>query len=573
MRNIKSLLFIAGISALASSCKKELDVKNPNNPSPQAAYSETGILNLAQGATYLNGFRNTKYSTDQLYPDFWGETITYHSIMGDETWNEAANEYMNQLGAPFQVTLDNGTVVINPNQPQSQITLIRQINQNSVGYANPLYYEWAYMYALNNGMNNVLSVVPNVSFSGDSTAKKATIQAWAYYWKGYAYSRIGSLYYAGVINSANNPASLVSSPTNGNYVSHQAMIAAANKCFDSAQIYIASVTDTATFTSVVGTLIPAIFQVGLGGPLSQSMLVRNINTMRARDLLMNNPVKAMTTAQWDSVLNYTSNGIQPGDYVFTARSDNNSTFMSAAGNLPALTTGDPNNTANFQVMERLIQDFQPGDYRFNNNFSLSTTGVFTYPDRSEAGGTRWQLLDGNPQNGITGDSATVLYPDSTSKYQNTVLFCNSAVGAFELYLAGTWEENQLMNAEANIELGNVNTGLQSIDAVRGYQGANLPPLAGSGLSQPAAYAQLRSERRIALMFRGFAFYDARRWGVIYSTANGGGRTGSWLIDAGGNLNVNATIDYNYLDYWDVPGNETAYNAAAAGSAPIINPAN
>lgn len=573
MRNIKSLLFIAGLSVLAASCKKELEVKNPNLPTPASAATEIGIYNLAQGGTYLNGFKNTKYSSDQLLPQFWGETITYHSIMGDETWQEAANEYMNQLGAPFQVTLDNGTVVINPNAPQSQIALIRQVNQNSYGYANPLFYEWAYMYALNNAMNNVLSIVPNVSFSGDSTTKQATIKAWAYYWKGYAYSRIGSLYYAGVVNNAVNPTDLAGpSPTNGSYVSHQGMILAASKCFDTATALISAITDSSAFESVLGTVIPAIFQVGLGGAFTPSMLIRNINTMRARDILVNNNINNMTAAQWDSVLNYANNGIQQGDYVFTARSDNNSTFMSAGGNLAAETTGDPNNTASFQVMERLIQDFQPGDYRFNNNFSLSTTGVFTYPDRSEAGGTRWQLLDGNPNNGVTGDSAAVLYPDSTAKYANTVLYCNTGVGAYELYLAGTYEENELMKGEANIYLNNISTGLKSIDNVRNYQGANLAPL-NSGLSLAAAKEQLRSERRIALMFRGIAFYDARRWGVIYSTANGGGRTGCWLIDANGNLNVNATIDYNYLDYWDVPGNESAYNAAGSGSVPIINPAN
>ena len=33
----------------------------------------------------------------------------------------------------------------------------------------------------------------------------------------------------------------------------------------------------------------------------------------------------------------------------------------------------------------------------------------------------------------------------------------------------------------------------------------------------------------------------------------------------------ATIKYNFLDYWDVPANETAYNPADAKSAPINNP--
>jgi hypothetical protein len=73
------------------------------------------------------------------------------------------------------------------------------------------------------------------------------------------------------------------------------------------------------------------------------------------------------------------------------------------------------------------------------------------------------------------------------------------------------------------------------------------------------------------MFRGVAFYDARRFGVIVSTANGGGRANCNLIDASGTLQTGVLIDYNYMDYWDVPGNELAYNPAKTGSAPVVNP--
>jgi len=570
MRNIKSLWLLIGFSFLAVSCKKQLDVKNPNSPTPESAATPVGIINLAQGGVYLNGFNNTKYSTDQLLTGFWGETITYHSIMGDETWQEAANEYMNQLGAPYTVTLDNSSVVINPNSPQSQIDLIRQINQNSYGYANPLYYEWAYMYAMNNAMNNVLSIAPTVKFQTSGTTELNTIKAWAYFWKGYAYSRVGSLYYAGIVNNTINPANLASSPTNGNYLSHQAMITAANACFDTAAALINSVTDSSTLGSVLGQLIPTIFQVGLGGPMTPSMWIRNINTYKARNILVNNTVATMTVSQWDSVLNYANNGIRKGDNVLTARSDNNATFISSGGTLAGAAAGDPNNTASFQIMERLVQDFKPGDYRFNNNFALSTTGIFTYPDRSQAGGTRWQLLNGDPA-APAGDSALVLYPDSAAKYANTIVYANTSVGAYELYLAGTYEENELMKGEAKIYTNDIEGGLASIDNVRTYQGANLAAVAGLGLSLAQAKEEVRRERRIALMFRGLAFYDARRWGVITSVSKGGGRTGCWLIDNSGKLNTNVTMDYNYLDYWDVPDNELAYNPAGAGSAAVKNP--
>gem|GEM_PF-2822388 len=34
---------------------------------------------------------------------------------------------------------------------------------------------------------------------------------------------------------------------------------------------------------------------------------------------------------------------------------------------------------------------------------------------------------------------------------------------------------------------------------------------------------------------------------------------------------NATINYNFLDYWDVPDDETSLNPPSATSAPVKNP--
>ena len=86
-----------------------------------------------------------------------------------------------------------------------------------------------------------------------------------------------------------------------------------------------------------------------------------------------------------------------------------------------------------------------------------------------------------------------------------------------------------------------------------------------------ALEEVRRERRIALLFRGTAFYDARRWGVIYDISKGGGRKGCIVVTPDGTLNTNATINYNFLDYWDVPADEFVLNPPAAGSAPIKNP--
>ncbi len=147
-----------------------------------------------------------------------------------------------------------------------------------------------------------------------------------------------------------------------------------------------------------------------------------------------------------------------------------------------------------------------------------------------------------------------------------IVFGTQAVGEFELYLVTTYEENELMKAEAKINTGDIEGGLSIIDALRTLEGAGLSPLAGNGLSFDAAYSWLKRERRVELAFRGLSFYDARRWGVIYN-----GRTGCVVIDPLGHLNTNATINYNYLDYWDVPDNESAFNKPSSDSAPIKNP--
>jgi len=91
------------------------------------------------------------------------------------------------------------------------------------------------------------------------------------------------------------------------------------------------------------------------------------------------------------------------------------------------------------------------------------------------------------------------------------------------------------------------------------------------LSLALAKEELRRERRVALAFRGLSFYDARRFKISDPIASGGGRTGAVVVGFNGVVDNNATIDYGYLDYWDVPDNELAYNPPAASSATTKNP--
>ena len=118
-------------------------------------------------------------------------------------------------------------------------------------------------------------------------------------------------------------------------------------------------------------------------------------------------------------------------------------------------------------------------------------------------------------------------------------------------------------------LGVVPAALTIIDNVRAYQGSGVAALAGTGLTAAQAMKELTMERSASLAFRGLSFYDARRWGWTYATSNGGGRYGCTLLFKG-NVYTNATINYNFMDYWDVPADETSKNTPSADSAPVIN---
>jgi hypothetical protein len=240
--------------------------------------------------------------------------------------------------------------------------------------------------------------------------------------------------------------------------------------------------------------------------------------------------------------------------VFTGRSNENGDFLSpSAGTVAAKATGNPGSGTTYKISERLIQEYKPGDKRLENNYKQLDNPWRGESARGNAFNTRWQLLSGG--NGLA----------------NVVVLSSREPGEYELYLAGTYEENLLMQAEAKINSGAIEEGLKLIDELRTVQGAGLPAVAGTGLSLADAREELRRERRVVLPFRGLSFYDARRWGVLDDISKGGGRTNAVVIDKDGQLNTKATINYNFMDYWDVPDNELVYNPPAGSSAPIRNP--
>ncbi|MES2882041.1 MAG: RagB/SusD family nutrient uptake outer membrane protein [Bacteroidota bacterium] len=541
----KSILIAALLLMSAISCKKQLDVKNPNQPTPESAKTESGIIALGQGGVYRNGFVNLKYS-DGVYGNFWSGAIGFHEMMGDAIQVEAANAFINQIGAPDKATLDNGTVVLNPNAPNTQLALLRMVNVNSNQGQNPLYYEWAYLYSMINACNNVLELVGTVAFPSEAPTKKATIQAWAYWWKGFAYARIGSIYYAGIINNS-------AIGTNGNYVTKAAIIAESDRNLDLATAALNTATVTAAYSEVLGKLIPSFNQVGNGGILTTDMWKRSISTLKARNILVNTPVATMTSAQWASIVTLTTAGVLATDKVFTLRSN-------AAGDILSPTSGTVASKVQnalaggntYKLSERLVQEFKAGDKRFTNNIAQTVTWIGN-GDRGHVFNTRYRLI--NKGTGLAG----------------VKVYTNTDAGAEEILIASSYEENALTRAEALINSGSIDAGLAFVDAVRVYQGAGLAAVSATGLTLAQAKEELRRERRVALPFIGLSFYDARRWGVINAASAGGGRAGAVVITGTGAVNTNAFIEYNFLDYWDVPDNELVYNPAAAGSAPTKNP--
>ena len=543
---IKISYLLCVLLMVQTGCRKEeLNVQNPNAPTPESAKTESGILSLSLGAVYqtgFNGITDTKYSGSFLGSSFFFLAPAYHDLMADVISAEAANNIINQVSVPDYVIMDDGTKISNT-APAKQVTRLN--NSRTKAGSNMFYFEWTWMYYLNNACNRVLETVDNVSFSGDATTKKNAIKAWAYFWKGYAYSRIGSIYYAGLIKNELSSISAL-------YKTSAEIITEADANYNKAIEALNGITTLADYNTVVKALIPTQCQTGKGGILTPTMWLHTINTMKARNILVNKRVKDMTATDWNNILTLVNNGVTSSDLVFTGRSASAGSFLSATtGSVAAMTVGDPTSTT-YKITERLIQEYKTGDKRLANNFTqvtpyLNQKGGFTFS-------TRYRLADGG------------------SAMSGVQVLASKTVGAYELYVAGTYEENELMKAEANIKLNIITSGLASVDAVRTYQGAGLSAVSGAITDPAQAYEELRRERRTALLFRNVSLYDSRRWGYLDDIGGGGtGRTNAVVVSSTGVVNTKATINYNFLDYWDVPDDELALNPPADGSAAVQNP--
>lgn len=584
MKNYRfiQLAFVATLMLALFGCSKDqLQVGNPNAPTFSGNVNDVGGLTaMAMGVVYVNGFQN---GDGWLGNSYFSMNYCFQELMADHTGADAANQNIAVMNVPDKTVLDDNTTYINGGRA---IALERNYNNRpatGAGY-NYVYYQWLNAYALNNGCNAILASIPSVKFTGGVEAdQKNTFRAWAYWWKGWAYAAVGTLYYSGLIID-NTSSGASQSSTNNNYVLHDAIINQSNKFYLKADSVLALIPgNSADYSSIMAGVIPPYFQTGHGNPPSVADFRANIQSMLARNILLNKlaPVgpafdapnlsntittsstTPMTTADWQAVLNYSNAGVGATSDVFAGHSAAANTVFTTTGGTAASNTAGSNKTTIMRVGERLIQNFHNGDaygtdnrlQNFTLNYNSATPTVYLNVNFS----TRWSLW-----RFIPGSQPANPLPAGTYQYASW------ADGVYECYIGTSYEENELMKAEANIRLGNVDAGIDNINNVRAYQGAGIANIV-HGLTAAQAMAELLRERQVALLFRGVAFYDARRWGWIYDQSNGGGRSGVTFLKTDGTLHT-ATQNYNFLDYWDVPADEFVLNPPVGGDlTKVINP--
>ncbi len=528
----KILITLCAFTLLLNACsKKQLDLENPNEPGFPALETEEGIKRAALGIYAKFGL------------EYWWLALQNHDIMGDTYNTHVGNYSWRWLNQPTKMTLSDGTVVTPP-QGVDQPTEMRNRNSRALGNDNQFYNEWYAMYAVNNQANLLLQSLAssNLTLTGDAATKKNLLQAWAYWWKGFAYSRIGSIYVAGVINDNLNE-------TTDNFVTHDAIITEANANFDKAAAILQPMTANADYTALFNAILPSFVKTGKGGVISPQEWIRNINTYKARNILVNKPITALTAADLTQVLTLANNGITATDKIFTMRSAQANDLVSQSAWQPYRSLAGWS-----YISERLIQEYYPGDARFTRNFVIPAAGYY----QLNPGGRGYQYSTRYNMRTIDngGDYSTL------------------TTGLAEIPVACSYEENQLMLAEAKLRATGAvaDNGLAHVDAVRTAQNASLPATVGTGLTITQALEVLRRERRVGLINKNVSFYDARRQGYLKPVAQGGGRTGANVFYQRGTnaaaLETGVTIDYNYLEWWDVPQNELEFNAPRMGSAPV-----
>lgn len=532
----KILIVVIGLTFWLSSCDKEsLNNINPNQPTLEALKTEAGFQKGAFGV--YNSLRAIESTNGWFYYTWFVQWS--HNIMGDATVSSVGNFGIRWANQTAKIIRPDGTTILPPVggiQPDE----LDDRNLRDASSDNVQAFEWFPAYSLIQHCNLMLEALNEVELTGSQEVidmKVKTYKAWLYWWKGFGYSRLGSIYSKGVIVDEYGV-------TNDNYVPNTGLIDEATRNFNlSIEVLNTIPEDNGVYLATIDALIPSHFKVdgGYGGLLTPSMMIHNMNTYMARNILVNKYAADLTVADLNAIEALANEGITASDKVFTTRStsdDNKCLVYTTAW------TGYRLNLAWERMSERLVQDFRPGDARFTRNITTFETPYVNVSGRGYQYGTRYAAVDV-----IDGGE----YMSGTS-------------GLVEIPMACSYEENQLMLAEVKIRRDEVEAGLAHIDNVRAHQNAGLAALVGQGLTKEQALEELRSERRIGLFLKNVAFYDARRWGVLKPIAQGGGRENANVVFEGGVIEP-CTIEYNYKEWWDVPANETDFNEISAGKGP------
>lgn len=545
---MKKIIAVLAIVICITSCKKtDLQLDDPNSPTP------AGSLATVKGVEqFALGMWAKLFAGNNLLV----HSMNMHSFMGDEQWTSAGNfgwRYVNQvdkitLPAPYN-TVVPGVLVID--QP-TQLKALNNLAATNGSQTNALVYEWNMAYFVNNQANFLLAAVENPAITLSAT-QKATLQAWAYWWKGFAYSRLGSMYISAVINNKTD------GTTESKYSTRQEVITEAQANFDKAIALLSPIAaGDAGYNNTLNAIIPNFNKPVPNVTITPQMWIRGINTYKARNLLVNKKVSELNAGDLTAIRTLAASGMVEGDITFLL----GISAIAGEGISPnnqqhtLLWNSHANNPGWIYPSERWVQDFKAGDQRFVKGVSVLPNPEVNRQARGIQFGSRYFF----------------------TAIQNGGYWSTNARTGFANF-AGSWEENALMLAEADIRGGQVEAGLARIDNVRNKQGAALAAVAGTGLNVTQALEELRKERRIGLAMKGMAFYDARRWGVIAKASAGGGRANANVLVPNSMINVVPNggftvlptfMDYNYMDYWDVPVTEFSYNVPAAGSPAISN---
>lgn len=535
--------------AITSCNTDELKLVNPNAPTKASLTSENGIKAFATGIyEKFLGFRNDLEGGNSGFM----ANVVMMGNLGDDGVVHYGNFGWRFFAVYNKITLPNGQSYGHTVAPYiSMLDAMRNFNSRAAGDRNATKYEWYSAYLTIGQCNALLEALDKqIQFSGNADVKKKTLQAWALWWKGFMYSRVGSIYLGGLIVDKFGV-------NNGNYVDRNSIITEANKNLDAASAILATITPSdADYTSLISSLIP---NFNGSASVSAANWVRMISTMKARNLLVNKKIPEMTSSDWNSIISLCNSGMGSADNPFNygMSSDGNNDFAGIGANNGLWHTYFMSNVDQdwIRVSERLVQEFKAGDQRRNKYF-------YPYPDgpspafrnRGWTFATTWAFKNIEDGGTLATGANRGLWP-----------------------ISPTYEENQLMLAEAKIRLGQLDAGLTHVDNVRSFQGAGIAPVSGTGLNAANALEEFRRERRAALALRGIAFYDARRWGVIDKQSAGGGRANANVLvpaniydpEGDGEPGVYPCfIEYDYVGYFDLPANELDFNKPLDGSIAV-----